>query len=243
MCLKTIFCYFCICHKHFYFRFVLICAWFLQCEKEFHVGCLKEHKMQDLKVMPCSYHTKNQVLIKKMLTWFVQQELPKGKWFCCTGCERIHSALQKLVIRGEEKLPDSSLNFIKKHEESASESGCSDDVRWRLLSKKTDSSDVTEALLSDAVAIFHVSSVLRILLAVHNFARNILLFTLLTFTLHVLLISVEYCLRRSTTPVAVLILYSLKYSCSFCHERIIAIKHQLIFFFWTLGVLWSNNCG
>eukprot|EP00258_Populus_trichocarpa_P039600 XP_024455619.1 uncharacterized protein LOC18098261 isoform X2 [Populus trichocarpa] len=109
-------------------RTVIICD---QCEKEFHVGCLKEHKMQDLK------------------------ELPKGKWFCCTGCERIHSALQKLVIRGEEKLPDSSLNFIKKHEESASESGCSDDVRWRLLSKKTDSSDVTEALLSDAVAIFH----------------------------------------------------------------------------------------
>ncbi|KAL3597861.1 hypothetical protein D5086_009498 [Populus alba] len=109
-------------------RTVIICD---QCEKEFHVGCLKEHKMQDLK------------------------ELPKGKWFCCTGCERIHSALQKLVIRGEEKLPDSSLNFIKKHEESALESGCSDDVRWRLLSKKTDSSDVTEALLSDAVAIFH----------------------------------------------------------------------------------------
>ncbi|XP_011028276.1 PREDICTED: uncharacterized protein LOC105128359 isoform X2 [Populus euphratica] len=109
-------------------RTVIICD---QCEKEFHVGCLKEHKMQDLK------------------------ELPKGKWFCCTGCERIHSALQKLVIRGEEKLPDSSLNFIKKHEESASESGSSDDVRWRPLCKKTDSSDVTEALLSDAVAIFH----------------------------------------------------------------------------------------
>ncbi|KAB5561756.1 hypothetical protein DKX38_006713 [Salix brachista] len=109
-------------------RTVIICD---QCEKEFHVGCLKEHEMQDLK------------------------ELPKGKWFCCAGCERIHSALQKLVIRGEEKLPDSSLNFIKKHEESAPESGCSDDVRWRLLSKKTDSSDVSEALLSDAVAIFH----------------------------------------------------------------------------------------
>ncbi|KAJ6403366.1 hypothetical protein OIU84_015297 [Salix udensis] len=109
-------------------RTVIICD---QCEKEFHVGCLKEHEMQDLK------------------------ELPKGKWFCCAGCERIHSALQKLVIRGEEKLPDSSLNFIKKHEESAPESGCSDDVRWRLLSKKTDSSDISEALLSDAVAIFH----------------------------------------------------------------------------------------
>jgi len=111
--------------------------------------------------------------------------LPTGKWFCCTGCERIHSALQKLVIRGEEKLPDSSLNFIKKkHEESASESGGGDDIRWRLLSKKTDPSDVTESLLSEAVAIFHVSPVLRIILDVHNCARNILLFTVLTFTQH-----------------------------------------------------------
>ncbi|KAL3579638.1 hypothetical protein D5086_017473 [Populus alba] len=110
-------------------RTVIICD---QCEKEFHVGCLKEHQLQDLK------------------------ELPTGKWFCCTGCERIHSALQKLVIRGEEKLPDSSLNFIKKkHEESASESGGGGDIRWRLLSKKTDPSDVTESLLSEAVAIFH----------------------------------------------------------------------------------------
>uniref|UniRef100_A0A6N2KPL2 PHD-type domain-containing protein n=1 Tax=Salix viminalis TaxID=40686 RepID=A0A6N2KPL2_SALVM len=110
-------------------RTVIICD---QCEKEFHVGCLKEHQMQDLK------------------------ELPTGKWFCCAGCEKIHSALQKLVIRGEEKLPDSSLNFIKKqHEESSLESGGSDDIRWRLLSKKTDPSDVTESLLSEAVAIFH----------------------------------------------------------------------------------------
>ncbi|CAK7332133.1 unnamed protein product [Dovyalis caffra] len=110
-------------------RTVIICD---QCEKEFHVGCLKEHNMQDLK------------------------ELPTGKWFCCPGCETIHSALQKLVIRGEEKLPDSSLNFIKKKkEESASESCGGDDIRWRLLSKKTETSDVTEALLSEAVAIFH----------------------------------------------------------------------------------------
>ncbi|KAJ6691477.1 ACYL-COA N-ACYLTRANSFERASE WITH RING/FYVE/PHD-TYPE ZINC FINGER DOMAIN-CONTAINING PROTEIN [Salix purpurea] len=110
-------------------RTVIICD---QCEKEFHVGCLKEHQMQDLK------------------------ELPTGKWFCCDGCEKIHSALQKLVILGEEKLPDSSLNYIKKqHVESSLESGGSDDIRWRLLSKKTDPSDVTESLLSEAVAIFH----------------------------------------------------------------------------------------
>ncbi|KAJ6904533.1 hypothetical protein NC652_022525 [Populus alba x Populus x berolinensis] len=103
-------------------RTVIICD---QCEKEFHVGCLKEHQLQDLKAI-CVLITQN-------------QELPTGKWFCCTGCERIHSALQKL----------------KKHEESASESGGGGDIRWRLLSKKTDPSDVTESLLSEAVAIFH----------------------------------------------------------------------------------------
>uniref|UniRef100_A0A5B6ZWC6 PHD-type domain-containing protein n=1 Tax=Davidia involucrata TaxID=16924 RepID=A0A5B6ZWC6_DAVIN len=109
-------------------RTVILCD---QCEKEHHVGCLKEHKMDDLK------------------------ELPKGKWFCCTDCERIHSALQKLVVYGEEKLPDSLLNVIKKkHLETSSESSANLDIRWRLLSGKM-ASDETRVLLSKAVAIFH----------------------------------------------------------------------------------------
>ncbi|KAA8544144.1 hypothetical protein F0562_022220 [Nyssa sinensis] len=109
-------------------RTVILCD---QCEKEYHVGCLKEHKMDDLK------------------------ELPKGKWFCCTECDRIHSALQKLVVNGEENLPDSLLNVLKKkHEELGSESGANFDIRWRLLSGKM-ASDETRVLLSKAVAIFH----------------------------------------------------------------------------------------
>ncbi|XP_010267307.1 PREDICTED: uncharacterized protein LOC104604586 [Nelumbo nucifera] len=112
-------------------RTVLLCD---QCEKEFHVGCLREHKMADLK------------------------ELPKGTWFCCTDCSRIHSALQKLLDRGSEKLPDSLSSIIrKKHEEKCSEEQRSDadlDVRWRLLSGKNASPE-TKLLLSKAVAIFH----------------------------------------------------------------------------------------
>ncbi|KAK2988529.1 hypothetical protein RJ640_022480, partial [Escallonia rubra] len=109
-------------------RTVILCD---QCEKEFHVGCLKEHKMASLK------------------------ELPKEKWFCCTDCNNIHSTLQKLVVDGEEKLPDSLLNIIKKkHEDKSSKGSSNFDIRWRLLYGKSASED-TRALFSNAVAIFH----------------------------------------------------------------------------------------
>ncbi|WCJ41629.1 Acyl-CoA N-acyltransferase with RING/FYVE/PHD-type zinc finger domain [Euphorbia peplus] len=115
--------------KEFGSRTVLLCD---QCEKEFHVGCLKEHNMGDFK------------------------ELPVGKWFCCTDCKRVHSALQKLVVRGEERLPDSCLSMIRgKNEDTSSETAGSIDVRWRLLNDKIDTSGDTAALLSEALAIFH----------------------------------------------------------------------------------------
>ncbi|KAL1161252.1 hypothetical protein V6Z11_A07G121400 [Gossypium hirsutum] len=110
-------------------RTVILCD---QCEREYHVGCLRDHNIDDLK------------------------ELPKGKWFCCTDCNRIHSALQKLVIRGEEQLPDSSLDVVKKkHVENSLRSKAKLDIRWRVLSGKMTSLDDTRVTLSKAVAIFH----------------------------------------------------------------------------------------
>ncbi|KAF5931046.1 hypothetical protein HYC85_031919 [Camellia sinensis] len=107
---------------------VILCD---QCEKEYHIGCLKEHKMDDLK------------------------ELPKGKWFCCMDCNRIHSALQNLVVSGEQKLQDSLLSIIKKKlEEKGSESSADLDIKWRLLGGQM-ASDDTRLLLSKAVSIFH----------------------------------------------------------------------------------------
>ncbi|KAF6171565.1 hypothetical protein GIB67_018089 [Kingdonia uniflora] len=107
---------------------VILCD---QCEKEFHVGCLSDHKMADLK------------------------QLPKGKWFCCKDCSRIHSVLQRLIVRGSEKLPDSILNNIKKKPEGDGlHSNADGDVRWTLLSGKVASSE-SRSLLSKAVAIFH----------------------------------------------------------------------------------------
>ncbi|XP_050239000.1 uncharacterized protein LOC126688368 isoform X2 [Mercurialis annua] len=126
-------CIFCRGHdfdKIFGPRTVLLCD---QCEKEFHVGCLKENNMEDLK------------------------ELPKGNWFCCSECNRIHSALEKLVVQGDEKLPDPCIDVIKKKvEEKCAETECSNiDVRWRLLNYKIDPSSDVAALLSDALAILH----------------------------------------------------------------------------------------
>ncbi|XP_062105173.1 uncharacterized protein LOC133816873 isoform X2 [Humulus lupulus] len=113
-------------------RTVLFCD---QCEREFHVGCLKEHGMQDLK------------------------ELPIGAWFCCRDCQRIHSALQKLLASGEEKLPESLINVInKKQNKEGSESRTELDIKWRILNgKKMASNDEAVLLLSKAVAIFHDS--------------------------------------------------------------------------------------
>ncbi|KAH7281461.1 hypothetical protein KP509_36G048800 [Ceratopteris richardii] len=57
-----------------------------QCEREYHVGCMKERGIADL------------------------QELPAGKWFCSSDCDHIHRVLEKLVINAPSmtlKGPDS----------------------------------------------------------------------------------------------------------------------------------------
>ncbi|XVF07796.1 hypothetical protein REPUB_Repub06bG0170500 [Reevesia pubescens] len=83
------------------------------------------------------------------------QEIPRGKWFCCSDCCRIHSTLQKLLIGGAEKLPDSLLGVIKKkYVEKGLDADLNIDVRWRLLSGKFASPE-TRLLLSQAVGIFH----------------------------------------------------------------------------------------
>ncbi|KAI4378706.1 hypothetical protein MLD38_016147 [Melastoma candidum] len=109
-------------------RTIILCD---QCEKEFHVGCLREHKIANLR------------------------ELPQGDWFCSMDCSRIHSTLHDLIVRGSEKLQESLLNVIKKkHEERGLEKVDDIDVRWRLLSGNLHSFE-SRRLLSEAVAIFH----------------------------------------------------------------------------------------
>ncbi|MCD7468888.1 hypothetical protein HAX54_007435 [Datura stramonium] len=109
-------------------RTVILCD---QCEKEYHVGCLKKRKIADLK------------------------ELPKGKWFCCVDCKRIYSALQNSLNSGEEKLSESCLGVVRmKLKEKRMDFVGDLDVRWRLLSGKSTSRE-TRMLLAEAVSIFH----------------------------------------------------------------------------------------
>ncbi|KAJ0260155.1 Acyl-CoA N-acyltransferase with RING/FYVE/PHD-type zinc finger domain-containing protein [Hirschfeldia incana] len=119
------------CRLGFNARTVIICD---QCEKEFHVGCLKEHNIADLK------------------------ELPEDKWFCSLGCENINTSLGSLIVQGEEKL---SYNPLRKkqnpNEESCPDDNTTPDIRWRVLSGKLTSSDDTntKALLGKALSILH----------------------------------------------------------------------------------------
>ncbi|KAM5584297.1 hypothetical protein ABKV19_003924 [Rosa sericea] len=107
---------------------VILCD---QCEREFHVGCLKEKGIVDLK------------------------EVPKEKWFCHPDCLKTHSALQKLVVHGQQKLPESLLNAVRKknNEKGPAKGGL--DIKWRVLSGKTSTDDESLQLLSKALAIFH----------------------------------------------------------------------------------------
>ncbi|KAK7277450.1 hypothetical protein RJT34_22463 [Clitoria ternatea] len=109
-------------------RTIIICD---QCEKEYHVGCLRDHKMAYLK------------------------ELPEGDWLCCNDCTKIHSTLENLLVRVAERLPESLLDVIKKkQEETCLESLNEIDVRWKLLNGKIASPE-TRPLLLEAASMFH----------------------------------------------------------------------------------------
>lgn len=89
----------------------------------------------------------------------LNQELPKGMWFCSLDCHRINSALQKLVINGEQELPDSLLNSVrKKRRKNDAENEGSVVVKWRVLNGKMAIDDEIKPLHSQVLAIFHVSS-------------------------------------------------------------------------------------
>ncbi|RVX20290.1 Increased DNA methylation 1 [Vitis vinifera] len=108
---------------------VMICD---QCEKEFHVGCLKAHNIDDLKAVP------------------------KGKWFCCRDCKDINSSLRKIVVRREEELPDDVLRIIKKrYGRKGSVCSGNPDIKWRLLHGRRASATEAGSLLSQALSLFH----------------------------------------------------------------------------------------
>ncbi|KAL8130100.1 hypothetical protein V2J09_019255 [Rumex salicifolius] len=109
-------------------RTIILCD---QCEREYHVGCLHDFGMQDLK------------------------ELPQGNWFCSNGCNRINSTLEQLIEEGGRQIPDSLMNIILAKHAAKDSNGAKLDVEWRLLSGKMSGADSVEQLFSDAISIFH----------------------------------------------------------------------------------------
>lgn len=109
-------CVFCRAHDFssakFDERTIMLCD---QCEKEFHVGCLRKSGLCDLK------------------------ELPRDKWFCCDDCNRIHMALHNSVSIGAEIVPASlSCTILRKHvDKGLLIDGMETDIQWRILSGKS----------------------------------------------------------------------------------------------------------
>ncbi|KAI3809426.1 hypothetical protein L1987_25398 [Smallanthus sonchifolius] len=133
-------------------RTVMLCD---QCEKEYHVGCLRESGRCDLKA------------------------LPLDKWFCCNHCDMIHGAIQDVVVNGAAVVSDSVLSTInKKHIEKGVLSRTPNEIRWRMLSGKSRYPEHLP-LLSRAAAIFRecfdpiVAKSGRDLIPVMVYGRNI----------------------------------------------------------------------
>lgn len=148
----------------FFFQTVSLLLVVVQCEKEYHVGCLRDIGLCELEVSnePCSKYLCGArvfsfIFYRHML--FSPQELPKDKWFCCDDCNRIYVALQSSVSAGADTIPPSlSELIIRKHEERGlCTHGDVNDIQWRILSGKSRYPEHLP-LLSRAAAIFRVSA-------------------------------------------------------------------------------------
>ncbi|KAI3474071.1 hypothetical protein Pfo_028859 [Paulownia fortunei] len=133
-------------------RTVILCD---QCEKEYHVGCLRESGLCDLK------------------------ELPKDKWFCCHDCSKIFSVLKNLTSSGPEVIPAPvSAAIHQKHAAIGLNEESNNEIQWRILSGKSRFPEHL-LLLSRAAAIFRecfdpiVAKSGRDLIPVMVYGRNI----------------------------------------------------------------------
>eukprot|EP00850_Spirogloea_muscicola_P006159 SM000029S10454 [mRNA] locus=s29:203685:210571:- [translate_table: standard] len=83
-------------------RTIMLCD---QCEREFHVGCLRDQDMADLR------------------------ELPEDNWFCSNDCSSIHVALQDVLEMGPAPLDNLRLADIK----AVGPISTTDISTWQLL--------------------------------------------------------------------------------------------------------------
>ncbi|XP_076918644.1 increased DNA methylation 1-like [Bidens hawaiensis] len=124
-----------LCHEFSKIGFtdqtVILCD---QCEKEYHIGCLREHNLANLK------------------------KLPKGDWFCRNNCKRINSLLKNLLNREPETLSDDMLMFWREKQRSNknhnSEADSNIEMKFVLLRGKSAARE-SRKLLTQTVKIFH----------------------------------------------------------------------------------------
>ncbi|EPS63725.1 hypothetical protein M569_11059, partial [Genlisea aurea] len=106
---------------------VIICD---QCEKEYHVGCLRNSGICDLK------------------------ELPEDTWFCSEDCHKIYEKLRDMVCSGPEAIPDSILATLNEKQAAMGLiAGYKNDVQWCILSGKSRTPEHL-LMLTRAAAIF-----------------------------------------------------------------------------------------
>ncbi|XP_051148663.1 increased DNA methylation 1-like [Andrographis paniculata] len=90
-----------------------------QCEREFHVGCLRKKMNNDLRA------------------------LPEHKWFCGAQCKKIHSTLQTFVAKGDLELPETVGKILKKKfkGKASKPSQTYSNMKWRILKPNSNSED------------------------------------------------------------------------------------------------------
>ncbi|KAL2643333.1 hypothetical protein R1flu_010920 [Riccia fluitans] len=110
-------------------RTILLCD---QCEREFHVGCLKEHGLANL------------------------TELPEGEWFCGKDCQHIHGILHLLVINGMEPVAGSIVSKVIERSKIGDASQEPSRFAWQLLHGRRGDPQNGKTL-TEAAAIFSES--------------------------------------------------------------------------------------
>eukprot|EP00249_Psilotum_nudum_P013656 c24443_g1_i2 orf=966-2783(+) len=111
-------------------RTIMLCD---QCEREYHVGCMREKGLTNLK------------------------ELPPGEWFCSASCKQIHDVFEALVLYGPELVHSSICKKVlgkqqKKNSQVDVELNASN-LTWQLLHGRRGNPE-NGRILSEAAAIF-----------------------------------------------------------------------------------------
>ncbi|KAJ4778440.1 Acyl-CoA N-acyltransferase with RING/FYVE/PHD-type zinc finger protein [Rhynchospora pubera] len=118
------------CATEFNDETMLLCD---QCDKEYHIGCLRKNNIADFK------------------------KLPDEDWFCTGDCKRIHEAIRKAVLAGAMQPEPSDLDVVRrKRSEKGLDTEAEPDLRWRLLSSNWTGEDC-KFLFGKSVDILHDS--------------------------------------------------------------------------------------